>query len=295
MSTYFPTDSELDRLATAYMTEHRVSYAEALSAVVEQASSNAQPQVVYAEASTGQRTDAQVDTFAKQYARVYKVSYAEALSAVTDDLPSRTQPQAYAQASAGPAQRTDAQVDSAARQYAQTHSVSYSEALTRVCDSSFDFGEWGESVCFSEAAAPSPIARMMGLQKIEVFRAGTHMDDQGVQHHFSEADLNGMASSYSPALREAPLTVGHPKDNLPAYGWVKGVSREANGALAVTVHRLEPQFAEMVQAGRFSKRSASFYPPQAPHNPTPGRWYLRHVAFLGAAQPALAGLKDIQL
>lgn len=242
-------------------------------------------------------SDSELDSRAKAYAVQHRVSYGEALSAVIEEAQSGVQAQAYAQAgtSTGPAQRTDAQIDNAARQYAQTHSVSYSEALTQVCDSSFDFGESGESVCFSEAAAPSSVAQMMGLQKIEVFRAGTHLDDQGVQHYFSEADLNGMASSYNPAMREAPLTVGHPKDNLPAYGWVKSVSRETNGALAVAVHRLEPQFAEMVQAGRFSKRSASFYPPQAPHNPTPGRWYLRHVAFLGARQPAVAGLKDIQL
>lgn len=128
---------------------------------------------------------------------------------------------------------------------------------------------------------------------IEIFRAGRHTDDAGVAHHFSEADLDGMAASYSPALREAPLTVGHPKDNLPAYGWVKAVARTAAGALAITPHQVEPQFAEMVQAGRFKKRSASFYPPSAPNNPTPGKWYLRHVAFLGAQPPAIAGLKDI--
>lgn len=129
---------------------------------------------------------------------------------------------------------------------------------------------------------------------IEIFRAGRHLDDAGVAHHFSEADLDGMAASYDPALREAPLTVGHPQDNLPAYGWVKAVARTAAGALAITPHQVEPQFAEMVQAGRFKKRSASFYPPQAPNNPTPGKWYLRHVAFLGAQPPAVAGLKDIQ-
>lgn len=129
---------------------------------------------------------------------------------------------------------------------------------------------------------------------IEIFRAGRHLDDAGVAHHFSEADLDGMAASYDPTLREAPLTVGHPQDNLPAYGWVKAVARTAAGALAITPHQVEPQFAEMVQAGRFKKRSASFYPPQAPNNPTPGKWYLRHVAFLGAQPPAVAGLKDIQ-
>ena len=129
---------------------------------------------------------------------------------------------------------------------------------------------------------------------IEIFRAGTHIDDAGAVHEFSEADLNGMASSYSPSVREAPLTVGHPKDNLPAYGWVKGLTRNAAGVLTISTHSVEPQFAEMVQAKRFPKRSASFYPPQSPNNPTPGKWYLRHVAFLGAQPPAIAGLKDIQ-
>lgn len=141
------------------------------------------------------------------------------------------------------------------------------------------------------ATAPASVTLPDG---IEIFRAGRHLDDAGVAHHFSEADLDGMAASYSPALREAPLTVGHPKDNLPAYGWVKAVARTPAGTLAITPHQVEPQFAEMVQAGRFKKRSASFYPPHAPNNPTPGKWYLRHVAFLGAQPPAVAGLKDIQ-
>ena len=141
------------------------------------------------------------------------------------------------------------------------------------------------------ATAPASITLPDG---IEIFRPGRHTDDQGIAHHFSEADVDGMAASYNPALREAPLTVGHPKDNLPAYGWVKAVSRNAAGVLAITPHNVEPQFAEMVADKRFPKRSASFYPPQAPNNPTPGKWYLRHVAFLGAQPPAIAGLKDIQ-
>lgn len=128
---------------------------------------------------------------------------------------------------------------------------------------------------------------------IEIFRAGRHVDDSGTTHSFTEADLADMASSYNPALREAPLTVGHPKDNLPAYGWVKSV-QSTEGVLSINPHQVEPQFAEMVNAGRFKKRSASFYPPGAPNNPTPGKWYLRHVAFLGAQPPAVAGLKDIQ-
>lgn len=129
---------------------------------------------------------------------------------------------------------------------------------------------------------------------IEIFRPGRHTDDQGVVHEFAPSDLAGIAGSYDPALREAPLTVGHPTHDRPAYGWVERVHVNADGRLAITARDVEPQFAEMVAARRFPKRSAAFYPPTHPNNPTPGRWYLRHVGFLGAQPPAIAGLKDIQ-
>ncbi|TAN12983.1 MAG: hypothetical protein EPN34_03085 [Burkholderiaceae bacterium] len=128
---------------------------------------------------------------------------------------------------------------------------------------------------------------------MEIFRAGTHRDDAGRTHTFGQEQLAEMAASYNAQLREAPLTVGHPKDNLPAYGWVKRVFINAQGNLAIDPQQVDPAFARMVQEGRFKKRSASFYPPTAAHNPTPGKWYLRHVAFLGAQPPAVAGLKDI--
>ena len=147
----------------------------------------------------------------------------------------------------------------------------------------------------SKQPTNTPAAKVVTLPDgIEIFRAGRHIDDGGVTHEFSEADLDGMASSYKPALKEAPLCVGHPQDNLPAYGWVKSVQRNTQGVLTISTHSVEPQFAEMVESRRFPKRSASFYPPQAANNPTPGKWYLRHVAFLGAQPPAVAGLKDIQ-
>lgn len=128
---------------------------------------------------------------------------------------------------------------------------------------------------------------------IEIFRPGRHIDDAGGVHEFSPADVAAMAAGYNPALREAPLTVGHPQNNLPAYGWVARLQVNADGHLAMETRNVEPQFAELVSARRFTKRSASFYAPAHPNNPTPGQWYLRHVAFLGAQPPAIAGLKDI--
>lgn len=130
-------------------------------------------------------------------------------------------------------------------------------------------------------------------ERIEIFRPGRHIDDQGNVHVFTPGDVADMAASYNPAVREAPLTVGHPEHDRPAYGWVKGLAVQGD-RLVMQPGDVEPQFAEMVAARRFSKRSAAFYPPRHPNNPTPGRWYLRHVAFLGAQPPAIAGLKDIQ-
>ena len=55
---------------------------------------------------------------------------------------------------------------------------------------------------------------------------------------------------------------------------------------------MDEGFAGLLKAGRFKKRSASFYPPGHPSNPTPDRPYLRHVGFLGAQPPAVKGLAD---
>jgi hypothetical protein len=141
----------------------------------------------------------------------------------------------------------------------------------------------------SKSASPATVSLP---SQIEIFRAGRHTDDSGVVHNFSAGDVAGMVECYDPALREAPLTVGHPAHNLPAYGWVKGLAINPAGNLAMDTHQVQPQFAEMVDAKLFKKRSASFYPPSHTNNPKPGKWYLRHVAFLGAQPPAIAGLSD---
>lgn len=142
-------------------------------------------------------------------------------------------------------------------------------------------------------ASKDPSATLTSLPtQIEIFRAGRHIDDAGNVHNFSEADLAGIVASYDPSLREAPLTIGHPAGDLPAYGWVKGLVVNAGGKLAMDTHQVQPQFAEMVDRKMFKKRSSAFYSPTHPNNPTPGNWYLRHVAFLGAQPPAIAGLAD---
>lgn len=126
---------------------------------------------------------------------------------------------------------------------------------------------------------------------MQIFRAGTHVANDGNAYTLGAEMLQEVVASYNPAIHEAPLVVGHPRDNAPAFGWVQtmrtdGELLEAEGA------QLDAGFVEAVRSGRFKKISASFYPPGSPSNPTPGQWYLRHVGFLGAQPPAVKGLRD---
>lgn len=135
------------------------------------------------------------------------------------------------------------------------------------------------------------------MKRFAIFKPGKHTASSGQELSFSEADLAATVRVYDPAKHEAPIVVGHPKDNLPAYGWVSGISF-SEGSLEADPKQVDPDFSEMVQAGRFKKRSASFYAPNSPAHPlagTPdhGTYYLRHVAFLGAAPPAVKGLRDV--
>lgn len=129
------------------------------------------------------------------------------------------------------------------------------------------------------------------MPKIEIFKPGTFVSMGGEEITFSENELIACAECYDPKLLQAPLVVGHPKTDDPAYGQVKNLEIE-NGRLVAIPEHVEPQFAELVNAKRYSRVSAAFYTPESKSNPKPGNYYLRHVGFLGAAAPAVKGLKS---
>jgi hypothetical protein len=126
---------------------------------------------------------------------------------------------------------------------------------------------------------------------VELFRAGTHTDANGRRVTITREDLAAIARRYDPALHEAPVVIGHPGDDAPAYGWVERLELEGD-VLVGRLAQVEPQFAELVRAGRFKKVSIALYGPEAPNNPAAGGWYLRHVGFLGAQPPAVKGLRS---
>jgi hypothetical protein len=120
------------------------------------------------------------------------------------------------------------------------------------------------------------------FKRVEVFRVGTHTDSAGRKHTVTEADLDKVAT-YNPAYHEAPIVIGHPAQNAPAFGWVEKVYREGPG-LFMDFKDVQPEFEDAVRRGLFKKRSISLYPDGT----------LRHVGWLGAVPPAVKGLKDVQ-
>lgn len=129
------------------------------------------------------------------------------------------------------------------------------------------------------------------MQLIEIFKAGKRADANGNVVEITVADLQQAVDAYNVEYHESPAVIGHPKHNAPAYGWVKRLQLDGEVLLA-EFDQIDPEFAEMVEKGRFKKVSSSFYLADSPNNPRPGNLYLRHVGFLGAMPPAVKGLRN---
>jgi hypothetical protein len=120
------------------------------------------------------------------------------------------------------------------------------------------------------------------MEKIAIFRTGTHTDASGKTRIWTEDDLHTIAAKYNEQTEhEAPVVVGHPKDNAPAFGWVSKLAVDG-GILYASLKDLSAEFVDMVKNHRFKKRSIALYPDML----------LRHVGFLGAVPPAVKGLAD---
>jgi hypothetical protein len=122
----------------------------------------------------------------------------------------------------------------------------------------------------------SPLA----AQWLELFRAGNYGD----KGNFSNDDLDQMVANFDPSYHEPPAVIGHPEQDSPAYAWLEDLKRSGNTLLG-KLKQVDPQFEEMVKAGRFKKRSLSLYQ-------TAKGWMVRHVGFLGAKPPEVKGLAN---
>ena len=102
------------------------------------------------------------------------------------------------------------------------------------------------------------------MKPFELFKAGKHTASGGASLSFSAEDLQAAVAAYDPAVHEAPIVVGHPKDNAPAYGWVKSLAF-ADGGLEAEPDQVDPAFAANPQQRRAGSQigvvgDPAFYP-----------------------------------
>ena len=75
---------------------------------------------------------------------------------------------------------------------------------------------WRPSCCRAES-------KEAGTDEVEIFEPGKHTAASGAVLPFGADEIEGAAAAYVPARHEAPVVVGHPGHDRPAYGWVKAL------------------------------------------------------------------------
>ena len=116
---------------------------------------------------------------------------------------------------------------------------------------------------------------------VEALKVGTFKDSKGNAHTFTLEDLKSIAAGYNPAASEAPVVIGHPSDNAPAFGWIKDAVVKGQ-SLFLGMKDLVPEFVDACKKGMYKKRSISLREDKS----------IRHLGFLGAIPPAIKGLVD---
>lgn len=138
--------------------------------------------------------------------------------------------------------------------------------------------------------APSRIPSMT-IRVLQCFAAGIHTSTNRQTREYTERDLSFMAAAYDRDKHSAALVLGHPDNDQPSYGNVRGVIAE--GPSLFCVAEVGDALMGLVTTGSYKNVSASFWPPGDAANPVPSAYYLKHVGFLGARLPAVKGMQPI--
>ena len=116
---------------------------------------------------------------------------------------------------------------------------------------------------------------------IDVCRAGTWRDMAGREVALDEARFDRIVEAHA-AADPAPVVVGHPETDAPAFAWIDGLRRSGD-RLQAKLRDIAPAFREAVEAGRYAGRSIALQGDT-----------LRHLGFLGGRAPAVPGLAPTQ-
>ena len=118
---------------------------------------------------------------------------------------------------------------------------------------------------------------------VDVMRTGTFTPSDRDTYKVTTELLDNCIRLFSSGERRVPLVFGHPKTNAPAYGWVSSL-RRVGDVLQAQFAQVHDDAKTLVENGYFKNVSVSL-------NPGGG---LRHIGLLGAVQPAIPGLRDVQ-
>jgi hypothetical protein len=90
---------------------------------------------------------------------------------------------------------------------------------------------------------------------------------------------------------KAPIILGHDSswnDSMPAMGWVESVEMDGNYLIGVLT--LSDEMQELYDSGEYKNWSIGIG-----YNEDTGKYYIHHLAFLGAVPPKITGLKVIEM
>lgn len=119
---------------------------------------------------------------------------------------------------------------------------------------------------------------------IEIFKTGSHHDSGGRERVFDAKLLDKISEQYNLMVEldrntESPIVKGHPNYDSPAVGWIGKLYRRGEKLLGKAKF-VSNDIIDEIKSGMFKNVSVSLGPDLE----------LRHVALLGAANPAVKGL-----
>lgn len=123
-----------------------------------------------------------------------------------------------------------------------------------------------------------------------IFRAGRQTDSRGRCRTYTEGDLDQIIERHG-ADNPAPLVFGHEEKPLEplspyAYGWTAALKRIGK-TLYARAKQVQPEFEALVRSGALRNRSVQLLDDDKGLR-------LGHIAFLGAASPAVEGLAPVE-
>lgn len=117
----------------------------------------------------------------------------------------------------------------------------------------------------------------------DIARTGTFTASNGQAVALTAADFDRIVEGFDERERRVPLVFGHPKTSAPAYGWVESFRRMGD-VLQARFKQVHEDVKTLVRNGHFKNISVSL---------SADKSSIRHIGLLGAAQPAISGLREV--